>query len=286
MQTCRNCGGANLRDLGFIGTLAPFFLKRVFRSELVARTPPPGTQLAPTFVAVEMQFCVDCCFIQTRYPFADDAIARLYADYRSESYNRERCHYEPSYAAIADSIGGYTEAGLDRVPAFARWLQSHADADIGNGSMLDFGGADGRFLPDFSGPKHVFEISDVPPAESVTRISRESDLKTYSYVQLAHVLEHVPEPLALVRKVAALVEENGYLFVEVPQDLPDQIIDALRSGSGVNSLGIHEHINFYSASAVRKLLEASGLKVVAVEAVTVVSPLTTQPFIRGLARRS
>jgi hypothetical protein len=299
MQTCRNCGASNLRDLGFIGALAPFFLKRVFRSELVTRPSAlswkravqRATRLAhtvvsrlhPQAVAVELQLCLNCSFIQTKHPFADDAIARLYADYRSESYNRERCHYEPAYSAIAETIGGYTEAGMDRVPALTRWLQSHVD--IGNGSMLDFGGDDGRFLPAFPGPKHVFEISDVPPTKGVTRISRDSDLKTYSYVQLAHVLEHVTEPLSLVRRVAALVEENGYLCIEVPQDLPDEIIDRLRSGGTVNSLGIHEHINYYSVLAVQKLLEASRLKIIAVEAIPIVSPMAKQSFIRGLARR-
>lgn len=300
MHACRNCGAPNLRDLGFVGALAPFFLKRVFRSEMVARSSvhpwkraaQRATRLAhkvlsrvhPQVAAVEMQLCLECSFIQTKYPFPEEAIARLYTDYRSESYNRERTHYEPSYGAIADTIGGYTEAGMDRVTSLTSWLQSHLD--IGTGSMLDFGGDDGRYLPTFPGPKYVFEISNVSPATGVARISQESDLKKYSYVQLAHVLEHVPEPLSLVRKLAGLVEKNGYLLVEVPQDLPDETIDRLRSGGAVNSLGIHEHINYYSVFAVRKLLEASGLKVVAVEAVAVVSPLCSQPFIRGLARRS
>jgi len=234
-------------------------------------------------VAVELQFCPNCSFVQAKYPFADDAIARLYADYRSESYNRERIHYEPSYGAVAGKVGGYTEGGVDRVPALTRWLHLHID--IGDGSMLDFGGDDGRFLPTFPGLKNVFEISDVSPAQGVTRIAMESDLKTYSYVQIAHVLEHVTDPLGLARKVASLVEENGYLLVEVPQDLPDEIFDTLRSNAPVNSLPIHEHINSYSVLAVRKLLEALGLSVVAVEAVPIVSPVSAQSFIRGLAQR-
>ena len=241
------------------------------------------SRLHPQVVAVELQFCPNCSFVQAKYPFADDAIARLYADYRSESYNRERIRYEPSYGAVAGKVGGYTEGGVDRVPALTRWLHLHID--IGDGSMLDFGGDDGRFLPTFPGPKNVFEISDVSPAQGVTRIAMESDLKTYSYVQIAHVLEHVTDPLGLARKVASLVEENGYLLVEVPQDLPDEIFDTLRSNAPVNSLPIHEHINSYSVLAVRKLLEALGLSVVAVEAVPIVSPMSAQSFIRGLAQR-
>jgi len=34
VQDCRNCGSGNLRELGFVGEVAPFFLKRVFNMEV------------------------------------------------------------------------------------------------------------------------------------------------------------------------------------------------------------------------------------------------------------
>ena len=302
MSICRNCSESTIQELGFIGDLAPFFLKRVFHAELRARPSAnpnerqlqektaglrdPMYRIHPPVVSVELQICLNCSFIQTRYPFADEAINRLYVDYRSESYNQERIHYEPSYANFADTLGNYTtEDGLERVPSMTAWLQ--ARTDFGDGAMLDFGGADGAYLPNLPGPKLVFEISDVTPVAGVTRIAEEAQLGTYAYVQLAHVLEHATEPLALTKKVAALVQENGFLYVEVPQDLPQELTDHLKTGNvdGV-SLTVHEHINYYSPLAISKLLQAAGLKLIAVEAFKVTSVFANQFFIRGLAQRS
>src|ERR1035438_420664 len=101
---CRNCGAQGTRDLGFIGEVAPFFLKRVLNLEFgVAPSGHPVKRflrrlgfLSRIFqkiygksVLIEMEICKSCWFIQTRLPFPDESIGRLYTDYRSDSYNRE-----------------------------------------------------------------------------------------------------------------------------------------------------------------------------------------------------
>ena len=299
MDRCRNCDATNLRDLGFIGNLAPFFLKRVLRAEMVLRrsyvprkrkiqqlTRLPQrilSRIHPTAAAVELQSCLNCSFVQTRYPFSDEGLGRLYEDYRSDSYNRERAYYEPEYAAIAANVGNYTENGLGRVESLTFWLKSKATLD--GFSILDYGGADGKFLPDLPCDKFVYEISNIKPAPGVTRVAGASELQTYGYVQLSHVLEHVTQPLQMTRQVAALVEPGGYLLVEVPQDVDTPTLQNLQHGNADRSITIHEHINLYSALAVQKLIEASGLEIVALDAIPVESAITKQFFIRGLARR-
>jgi|ERR1700733_452979 hypothetical protein len=299
MNRCRNCDAVAIRELGFIGALAPFFLKRVVGAELITRYSVNPfkrsiqdltsivhrlvARIRPQVVAVELQSCLNCSFVQTKFPFSDEAISRLYADYRSDSYNKERSHYEPTYAAVANSIGSHTEAGLDRVEALTSWLQVLISLE--EGSMLDFGGADGKFLPAFRGQKYVYEISDIQPAPGVVRIAGESSLQTYAYVQLAHVLEHVTEPLQLARRVAALVQEGGYLLIEVPQDVSTEILQQLQSGDCQRIFTVHEHINYYSTLSLRKLIETIGLEVVAIEAVPIESSMGRQTFIRSLARR-
>src|ERR1035437_126174 len=75
MDQCRNCGGVNLRELGFVGNLAPFFLKRVLQIELVTRrsshplkrllqritafAQPLVSRINPTVAAVELQSCLN-----------------------------------------------------------------------------------------------------------------------------------------------------------------------------------------------------------------------------------
>lgn len=185
MGECRNCGSTRLRELGFAGTLAPFFLRRVLRAEVrTRRSPHPlkrafqgataalnklTSRIYPAAVVVQMQSCLNCSFLQTKYPFADDAISRLYSDYRSDSYNRERIFYEPDYANYAVLVGPYTEGNLERIPALTAWIRRHLD--LTGASMLDYGGADGKYLPAFDGSKFVYEISDIAPEAGVTRIS-------------------------------------------------------------------------------------------------------------------
>jgi Methyltransferase domain len=299
MERCRNCGGTSLRDLGFIGILAPFFLKRVHRIELAPRPSshpvkrliqkftrflrPVLSRIHPTSAFVELQSCLDCSFIQTRFPFSDGSIANLYEDYRSDSYNKERTSYEPDYPTIQNRVGQCTENGLDRVAALTNWLK--ARINLNGSAMLDYGGSNGQYLPSLPGEKFLFEISDIQPVPGVTRISNESLLQRYPYVQLSHVLEHVTEPLQMVRHVATFVAEQGYLLIEVPQDQSTERIRQLQAGSIDITLPIHEHINVYSQLAVQKLIEASNLELAFIEAVAIISPTASQPYIRALARR-
>jgi hypothetical protein len=103
MQGCRNCGSSAVKELGFVGEVAPFFLKRVLNMEVktsLARHPlrlmarrvcalPQRLfeKVYGSHAYVEMQVCRECSFVQTKHPFTDEALGRLYADYRSASYN-------------------------------------------------------------------------------------------------------------------------------------------------------------------------------------------------------
>src|SRR5260370_30771610 len=120
MKHCRNGVGSALHELGFVGELSQFFLKRVHRVELVTRissdplkrliqnltrpVQPLISRIHPVVAAVELQSCLNCSFVQSKFSFPEEGIARLYSDYRSDSYNKERSHYEPSYAALADHV--------------------------------------------------------------------------------------------------------------------------------------------------------------------------------------
>src|SRR5207248_5884351 len=136
MEGCRNCGAETTRDLGFIGDVAPFFLKRVLNLEhglppsrhpmkrLLRRIP-----FSPNFfqrvsgksVLVEMQICSSCSFIQTKVPFREEALGKLYADYRSDSYNQERIKYEPEYGPIACHVGSCEQEIQTRILGLTRW---------------------------------------------------------------------------------------------------------------------------------------------------------------------
>lgn len=300
MSECRNCASTQLKDLGPVGKVHPFFLKRALGIELrFPRSPNAVKQKIRDLVAVpmsflsrvtsqaafvEMQICEHCSFIQTSVPFPDDDIMRLYVDYRSPSYRQQRIQYEPEYAAIAESSGYDPVEVRARTTALTAFLRKElAAADPI--TILDYGGSDGRFIPDVPGSKFVYEISNIAPIPGVTRVNSESELGTYSLVLLAHVTEHVPHPLNLVRKLSAYIEPGGHLYIETPQEVSDQQRDELRSGSARFDIPIHEHINSYCVPAVAALLEAAGLATVAIESAAVDLGWVKGTHLRALGRK-
>lgn len=296
---CRNCGDVDhLQDLGFIGQVAPFFLRRAMgvrlgkvRSasalkQMVRKTVGIPQKLLerinqPT-AFVEIQICEACNFVQTKRPFYEEDINRLYADYREESYNRERIECEPSYASIAADVGHATAELEARLSAQSRFFEGKLQGGEGF-TILDFGGSDGKFMPRMEGKKFVFEISNVEPVPGVTRLRSDAEVGTYSLVQLAHVVEHVVEPLGLTRYVVSKVAPGGYLYIETPQEISDSEREELRKGQRL--VGIHEHINSFCPHAVRTLMEKSGLKVIAIEATPVDVGWAKAVHIRALGQK-
>ena len=298
MNRCRNCAALEVVDLGFVGKLAPFFLKRVFGMKLGFATSPGSLKQLLRRIAlvpqrwleritrpaalIEMQLCSRCTFIQSKLPFDEYAINRLYLDYRSDSYNMERSEYEPGYAAIAAQVG-QDPAELDnRITAATKFLATHIPS-TSDFTILDYGGADGKFLPRIDARKFVYEISNIEPIAGVSRVHALSDLDTYSLVQLTHVIEHVVEPLQLVQQVAAHVAHGGYLYLETPQELSEEQRSELTTGRRV--MPVHEHINSYSALAVSMLIEAAGLDLVGIEASPVDVGWGKAVHIRALGRK-
>ena len=299
MGECRNCGAQRTKDLGFIGVVAPFFLKRVLNLEYglapsqnrvkrilrkIQLLFSLSQKIYGKSVLVEIQICPACLFVQTKLPFPDEAIGRLYTDYRSDSYNRERIRYEPEYSSIASDVGssvGETEA---RTVGLTRWLNGKMLMEK-NFSMLDYGGADGKFLPSLPGEKYVFDICDIAPAADVIRVKDESALRSYSYVQLAHVLEHVSWPLRLTKKAASFLKDAGYLYVEVPQEISDEDIGRLANGDDSVRVDIHEHINRYSVKSVTELMRAAGLSLTAIQAEVLDLGWIKATIIRALGKK-
>jgi Methyltransferase domain len=282
-----------------VGVVAPFALKRVFNLETgfaPSRHPlkrflqritvfsQAADRIFGRSVLLDIQSCTTCSFVQTKVPLPEEGIANLYVDYRSDSYNRDRIHYEPSYASIASRVGTDRQEVISRQDSLNSWLSSKLD--VGDDfSMLDYGGADGQFLPALPGRRYVFEISDIAPITGVERVD-EASLETYSYIQLAHVLEHVPFPLELTRKACSYLRPNGYLYVELPQDLSDEQIAQFSNGNGDMSVPIHEHINYYTKTSAAKLLESAGLSVIDVQSTDINLGWMKARFIRALGRKS
>lgn len=85
----------------------------------------------------------------------------------------------------------------------------------------------------------------------------------FDLVYCNQVLEHVPNPDQTLRQIASAVKSGGYGFFAVP-DFPErrwgQIRDGFFRGKGLptKSLNPWEHLNYFSATSLRALLERNG----------------------------
>jgi hypothetical protein len=124
VSECRNCGRTPLKDLGAIGKVYPFFLKRALGIELrIPRSPSAVKQKVRDIVAalmslfsrvtsqsafVEMQVCEHCSFIQTSIPFHDDEIKRYHFQSRTQ-----RCPIRSRYCiAFSRALARFRSASL------------------------------------------------------------------------------------------------------------------------------------------------------------------------------
>jgi SAM-dependent methyltransferase len=108
--------------------------------------------------------------------------------------------------------------------------------------------------------------------------------RSFDAVLFSHVLEHVPFPEELLRKVLDLLDDEGAIYVALPNALQfRQRYEFLRGRFRYSDNGFMDrtHLRFFDFSSARQLLEAAGLKVVVHYAIGKVP----QRFLRKLFPR-
>jgi len=114
---------------------------------------------------------------------------------------------------------------FDRYNKQFNFMKKYIDKDF---NILDVGCRTGGYLEKLSenGYKNIFGI-DVSQYALELCINEfncyKMDLmnigfpdKTFDYIHLSHVLEHVPNPIVALKNVSEILKENGLLFIEVP----------------------------------------------------------------------
>lgn len=92
---------------------------------------------------------------------------------------------------------------------------------------------------------------------------------TFDVVTLVDVLEHIPEPVRMLRKVRPLVTPGGLVVVKVPGS-PAQLVKErararLRSGYEIELATSLAHVNQFDATSLGRALEEAGFDTTAIE---------------------
>jgi 2-polyprenyl-3-methyl-5-hydroxy-6-metoxy-1,4-benzoquinol methylase len=160
------------------------------------------------------------------------------------------------------------------------------------GSLLDVGAGIGQFL--FIARGSYREVYGTEVSASAVAIAKQKygvDLfhgsieelaqkgKRFSNITLFHVLEHVPDPRAMLKTCHSLLEEGGCLVVAVPNELTSlrgfkkRLLGKFTQKNRQGLLGLPRltldgsiaeiHLSHFTPSVLRRLLEATGFSVVA-----------------------
>lgn len=164
-------------------------------------------------------------------------------------------------------------AGLSRIhDAFFAFVQQHVPLPE-QLRVLDIGSGMGHFLSRFKAAG-VVELLGIEPSLAAARLGREiygieiltetldtlSAGRSFGLVSLCGVLEHIADLKRSAGQIAGLVDEDGYLFIAVP--------DALSFGAAPPAESFLEfaleHINFFSEASLDSLLSGVGFEKVEV----------------------
>jgi SAM-dependent methyltransferase len=219
----------------------------------------PLARLAPLPVLA----CDSCGFV-----FRPDLASSVREVYEDGAYEQARGGL---YASAAETAGRDRDAAL-RLAMVAR------HGGLG-GDLLDVGAAGGHFVA--AARDAGFRARGVEPTPSFAHFARDVaqvdvvqgtleqlDLpeRSLDVVTMWHVLEHIADPVAELRRIRDALRPGGLLCVEVPNFGG---VAARLEGPAWASLEPDVHVNQFAPSSLREALVRAGLEVALVESISI-----------------
>lgn len=217
-----------------------------------------------------------------------DSVGRAYASYYTHDAEDHPIVRRKGRlrSLLHDLINGYQNRryGLNRSPALpvGRWLlpllpslRTAADAECrhlpplpaGGGRLLDVGCGNGGFLMLARQAGWQVEGIDFDAGAVQTARSRGLDVHhggvelledrsaCYDVITLCHVIEHVHDPVATLRRLHALLKPGGVLWLDTPNV---SSLGAMRFGPHWRGLEVPRHLVLFCPSSMHKALTAAG----------------------------
>lgn len=158
-------------------------------------------------------------------------------------------------------------------------------------SVLDYGCGTGSFLQ-YVKSKGVV-VCGVEPSDKARNVALNAlgDIsvyptldrvnKTFDAITLWHVLEHIPEPAPILRKLKQILDPNGCIFIAVPNITS---WDSHHYKEKWAALDTPRHLWHFNRHSLKLLLESSGFQLTSIEPMTMDSyyvSLLSEKYNRG-----
>lgn len=202
--------------------------------------------------------CPHCGGLFMDLRFGEAEMTALYEDYRGPIYTALRDQYEPGYQQRNKEL-----SNLSHTLSVEKLLHGKIPKSP---RVLDRGGDDGRNTPFRSTASccHIVEISGKATLPGTLAVRPAEGLAyDYDLVVLSHILEHLPSPFSLLEVIAPLVHRGARLYIEVPYEtlMAELAFSGRTDSTWQNKRHWHEHINFFSKTALSALIARAGLVV-------------------------
>lgn len=136
-----------------------------------------------------------------------------------------------------------------------------------NKKLLDFGCGAGGFLnkaQHFADTVAGIELERRVREYWNAQIAIHPDLESagggYDLITAFHVVEHLPDPRAMLRALAGMLAENGRMVIEVPS-ADDALLTLYDSGAFQRFTYWSQHLFLFNAETLRRLAEQAGMRV-------------------------
>lgn len=173
--------------------------------------------------------------------------------------------------------------GTDPLPmetwlAETRWDDTRRfkllEASLPSKSVLDFGCGAGGFL------QRALSLTQVVTGiELETRVQEywasqltilpnletaESASKRYEIITAFHVIEHLPDPRSILKRLSALLKAGGRIIAEVPS-AQDALLTLYDCDAFQRFTYWSQHLFLFTASTLEQLAKQAGLKVISIQ---------------------
>ena len=206
----------------------------------------------------EIVKCHDCSFVFQPSVLNDVGMKLLYDKWVDPDATLER----------HNQLGMAINGSLDRSRRLSVLLSRFSDAK--NIEMLDWGGGFGDFCvmaKGFGIDMHALEFSDERAHHLESRgihvvRSGELEKKHYHFINLDQVLEHITDPVKLLREIREHLRDDGILYVGTPRcgQIEKLVRDGPLSQRVFKCLSL-QHINAFTNKTLKKACTAAGYKV-------------------------
>lgn len=208
-------------------------------------------------------------------PVHYDVVACQHCGFAYASDIPDQSALDQFYQSVEHHLHTELPPGLARIhERFFQFVETHADL-APDARILDIGSGMGHFLAHFkrAGYPRLLGLEPSPAAAEQALATYGLEIRSatvdafvtserFQLISLCGVLEHIADLRRSLDKIGALLADEGYLFVAVP--------DAETFGKALPAEPFLEfaleHINFFSAVSLDNLLSANGF-----EKVTVIS---------------